>query len=102
MNAPSDHSRRHAANRMRSGELIVLATALKRGQQASIRPLNCDQRPQLKVHRLCSWRIGNGAIDPKQTIEIRCGRWLGRGIFGKMLDIPFGRQHKGVAILSVP
>jgi hypothetical protein len=25
---------------------------------------------------------------------------LGRGIFGKMLGNPFGRQHKGVAILS--
>jgi len=41
-------------------------------------------------------------FDPKQTIEIRCGRWLRQGHFGKMLDIPFGRQHKGVAILSAP
>jgi hypothetical protein len=67
MNAPSDHSRRHAANRMRSGELIVLGTALKRVSKPVSGRFNCDQRLQLKVHRLCSWRIGNGAIDPQET-----------------------------------
>jgi hypothetical protein len=42
---------------------------------------------------------GNG---PSPSAKFVAVVGCGRGIFGKMLDIPFGRQHKGVAILSVP
>lgn len=62
--------------------------------QTFVRSLGCCGRDLLAV--------SFSGFGPEQTIEIRCGRWRRQGIFGKMLDIALGRQHKSVAILSVP
>jgi hypothetical protein len=64
----------------------VLGTALKRVSKPVSGRFNCDQRLQLKVHRLCSWRIGNSAIDPNV--------WSGRALQENLVDLQAAVLHQ--------